>query len=282
MTIKKNEYITVLDTETTGLNFKSDRIIQLSAYKIKKDILREFEVGVSKENELGKTFNEYILPTGTDWKMNPEAEKIHGITLDFLRQHGREFGIVAKEFLDFLGPDTDLAGYNSNKFDLRFLSTEFERAGLKFEIGNRKCYDMLAMEHIIHPTNLGAVFTRYTGFTMDELGLVPHNSEMDVLATTEILARMLGSYKFEEFDNWSCNNIASSDGTIAWTIPGKKLIFMSGKYRNQDVFMVWKHEPSYLNFWGANIGNAESKKVITDYIRICVESNKNNTAIKTK
>lgn len=269
---KKNEYLTVLDIETTGLNFKSDRIIQLSALKIKKSDIIYFKINSSGEHELGKTFNEYILPSGTDWKMNPDAEKIHGITLDFLKKHGREFSIVAREFLEFLGPDTDLAGYNSNKFDLRFLAIEYERAGLKFELGNRKCYDMLAMEYIIHPTNLGAVFTRYTGFTMDELGLIPHNSSMDVLATTEILTRMLGSYKFEEFDNWTCNNIASPDGSIAWT-PEKKLIFMNGKYRNQEVFSVWRRDPGYLNFWGSNIGNAESKKVITEYIRTYIESN---------
>ena len=103
----------IFDTETTGLDNKLDRVIEIG--------------GVELENHFptGRTLHIFINPG--DRKVHPDALAVHGITDEFL-QDKRPFAEVAQEIVDFFG-DARWVAHNAN-FDMGFINAEFDRVGL--------------------------------------------------------------------------------------------------------------------------------------------------------
>jgi DNA polymerase-3 subunit epsilon len=102
----------VIDTETTGLDFTEDRVIEIGCVEVVDYI------------PTGETFHAYINPT---IKISKEAERIHGLTYDFLKRKPT-FGRVVTRFLDFIGDDP-LVAHNAD-FDISMLNAELARVEL--------------------------------------------------------------------------------------------------------------------------------------------------------
>jgi len=127
------------DVETTGLNVLKDRILQIGIIKYSKN--------VEEPEELKLLINPGI-------PISNESIKIHGITPADVANKPT-FRQVAKQLYEFIG-DADLAGYNSNRFDIPMLMEEFYRAGFDFEIEHRKLIDVQRLFYKMEPRTLKA------------------------------------------------------------------------------------------------------------------------------
>jgi DNA polymerase-3 subunit epsilon len=133
-------------------------------------------------------------PVERNWLLNPgipipaESTAVHGITAEDVKgQPG--FIDVAREIFDFIG-DADLAGYNSNRFDIPVLMEEFARAGIDFEIDNRRTVDVQRIFYKMEPRTLSAAYKFYCGKSMENA----HDALGDVRATIEVLDGQLDMY----------------------------------------------------------------------------------------
>ena len=125
--------VVVFDTETTGCS-RYDEICQIAAV--------EYVNGVQT-----RTFNTYICPS---CEMNPWAEGVHGLSLDFLAKHGLAPEEAMRQFFEFLGSDVLLVAHN-NKFDMRMLDQECEKFGLCFAPDGIETCDTLALARHLRP-----------------------------------------------------------------------------------------------------------------------------------
>ena len=124
MNIKLKNPLCVFDLETTGLQITKDRIVQIAILKIHPD---------SSQEELNLIVN-------PEMNIPQEVIDIHGITNESALE-APTFKEVAQEVKDFIG-DSDLAGFNSNKFDIPVLAEEFLRVGLEFDLTHRSFIDV--------------------------------------------------------------------------------------------------------------------------------------------
>ena len=165
--------IAFFDLETTGINIGSDRIIDISILKI--DI---------QNNRTLKS-----------WRVNPgipipeATTKIHGIT-DEMVKDCPDFKKVAPDIAVFLD-QCDLAGYNSNKFDVPLLVEEFLRVDIDFDMRNRRLIDVQNIFHIMEPRNLAAAYKFYCG----KEHVNAHYATADVEATLQVFCYQLVRYK---------------------------------------------------------------------------------------
>ena len=114
-----------LDIEATGLNVLRDRIIQIGIIKYPKD---------------GGEARELSLLINPGIPISPEAMQVHGIQPKDVAKKPT-FAQVADKILEFIG-NADLAGYNSNRFDIPMLMEEFDRVGIQFDVQKRRLLDM--------------------------------------------------------------------------------------------------------------------------------------------
>lgn len=128
-----NGRVVVFDTETTGC-FRHDEICQIAAV--------EYIGGVR-----ARTFSVYVCPT---CEMNPWAEAVHGLSLDFLSEHGIAPEEAMRQFFEFLGSDVMLVAHN-NRFDMRMLRQECAKFELSFAPEGLETCDTLALARHMRP-----------------------------------------------------------------------------------------------------------------------------------
>lgn len=247
--------IALLDVETTGLSAQYDWVIQLSAVKFDRDTFKS----------MGE-FNRYIKPAGK-WEIHPDAEATHGITKEFIETNGESMKIVGQDFLDFI-EGCDIMGYNSNNFDILRIFKDFSYSGLNFPVEGIKFYDVLAMERKIHPMNLGSVFERYMGCTMEQYGLKAHDSLSDVKATLKVFESQMEFLDYETIDTWPENELFTPDGTVRnASKPDEPMIivFNQGKYRDRDVYEVMKEDVGYMKWAAKNLFSSYTLKLVRNY-----------------
>ena len=187
------------DIESTGLNIPCDSIVELSFVKIFPD----------NEQRI-KTWRvcPWDYENGCQRPMNPAAEAVNGISDADVRDE-KKFYEIADEVIDWLG-DSDLAGYNSAKFDLPMLAEELERVRkykrpeLDIDLHSRKMVDVQVIFHKMEPRNLKAAYRFYVGGDFENA----HAAEADTLATVEVLKGQLDKYGEEQIHNdveWLAN-----------------------------------------------------------------------------
>ena len=164
----------IFDTETTGLDSKLDRVIEIG--------------GVELENHFptGRFLHIYINPG--DRKVHPDALAVHGITDEFL-QDKRSFAEVAQEIVDFFG-DGRWVAHNAN-FDMGFINAEFERIGLP-PVAPDRVTDTLALarrKHPMGPNSLDALCRRYG---IDNSRRTHHGALLDSELLAEVYIEMIG------------------------------------------------------------------------------------------
>lgn len=173
------------DIESTGLNIPNDSIIELSFVKVFPDEKEEVKTWKIKPWDYEKQCQRPI---------DPSASKVNGITDDMLVDCPT-FYEVADEVADWL-KDSDLAGFNSTKFDLPMLAEEFERvelAGKKLNVDlhSPKMVDVQNIYHTMEPRNLKAAYRFYCGGEDFDNA---HTAEADTLATYAVLKGQLDKY----------------------------------------------------------------------------------------
>ena len=162
------------DIESTGLNVLKDRIIQLAVLKYPKDGSDPIE------------YNRLINP---GIPISEEAMAVHGITPDMLRNKPT-FQQISQEIFDFLN-DADLAGYNSNRFDVPLLLEEFARVGIEFDLSKRRTIDVQRIFYKMEPRTLRAALKFYSNKEL----LDAHDALADVKATADVLFGQLKMYE---------------------------------------------------------------------------------------
>jgi DNA polymerase III subunit epsilon len=161
--------IVFFDLETTGVNTASDRIVQIGAVKIMPDGSREEK-------------NVLINPT---IPIPASASAIHGISNEAV-QGAPVFRQIAKSFAQWLS-GCDLAGYNSDNFDVPMLVEEFARAGIDFPEEGTRLIDVLKIERNVNSHRLEESYKRYTGQSLDGA----HDALSDIRATVTIFEKQL-------------------------------------------------------------------------------------------
>ena len=236
--------IAFFDLETTGVNVASDRIVEISILK--------------------------AMPDGTEqiktMRINPgiliplESSLIHGIYDEDVSREPtfKQAGEELARFLD----DCDLAGYNSNKFDIPVLMEEFLRAGIDFDIENRHFVDVQNIFHQMEQRTLRAAYQFYCGKVIENA----HSAEADIKATYEVLLAQIGKYENQDWEDkkgviskpvqnniealhkfTNLNKPVDFAARMVYNDEGVELINF-GKHKGRSVEDVFQSEPSYYNW----------------------------------
>ena len=249
-----NKYIVCFDCETTGLNPKEEFIIQLAASKLIKETMEVVEEKLW-----------YIKPS-RQYSISPVALQKHGISKEYIEEHGVYFNEVAKEFLPML-QDADILTYNGNAFDIKFLYQECLRWGIELDLDNKIFYDSYAMECKFHPRDLEHVYNAYTGNILEGA----HNAMNDIRATIEVFKKQREVYDldYDKLDKMPENQMYSPDGTIRrCEVCGvEKILFNIGKYKDIDFKEVWKNDKSYIDWFLNNVASKYTINILNNYIK---------------
>ncbi len=246
MELKLNRPICFFDLETTGINIANDRIVEIS-------ILKVFPNG-NKES--------------ITWRVNPEMEipaeviAIHGITNEMVADEPTFKELAPKVYE--LVKDSDLGGYNSNRFDIPILAEELIRAEIDFDLKKNRSVDIQTIFHKKEKRTLEAAYSFYCDKNLTNA----HSAEADTLATYEVLKAQLDRYEDLENDIPFLSSFSSHKkfadfaGFIGLDKNGKEL-FSFGKHKGVLVEDVLEKEPGYFGW----ILNADfplyTKKVLT-------------------
>jgi len=246
MNLVLNKPLAFIDLETTGINVASDRIVEISILKIMPDKSRE-----SKTMRINPT-----IPI-------PEnSSNIHGI-YDADIKDCPTFVKVAHDLAVFIG-NADLAGYNSNKFDVPLLAEEFIRADVDFDMKKRKFVDVQVIFHKMEQRTLSAAYQFYCKKEIENA----HSAEADVKATVEVLEAQLDKYPELQNNVDYLNDFSSHSksvdflGRIIYDEKGVEVINF-GKHKGKAVEEVFRIEPSYYNWMMNGDFPLYTKKIIT-------------------
>jgi len=251
--------IAFFDLETTGIKIATDRIVEICIHRINID-------GSTKTKTL-RINPEVPIP--------PEVIAIHGITDEDVKD-APKFREVAHDLAHFL-ENCDLAGFNSNHFDIPLLVEEFLRAGIDFELKGRRFVDIQNIFHKMEPRNLYAAYKFYC----DKELVNAHSAEADTIATFEILKAQLDRYSETAFKDKKGNitipvvndvkslsefSHASKSADLVGQIifnDKNEEIFNFGKHKGKLVAEVFKNEPSYYDWIMKSEFALSTKKVVT-------------------
>jgi DNA polymerase III subunit epsilon len=219
-----------IDLETTGVNLGSDRIVEIAIVKILTDGSRSVK---------RKLINP-LMPI-------PKASsEVHGIT-DEMVKDAPTFKAAAQELKQMLD-GCDIAGYNSNRFDIPLLMEEFLRADIEFEMKGRRLVDVQNIFHKMEQRTLSAAYKFYCNKNLEGA----HGAEVDASATHEILEAQVLRYP----------NLGNSVDTIIKAIGEEVIVdfarrfvmengtevFNFGKHKGRAVSDVLKAEPQYYDW----------------------------------
>ena len=246
MKLKLLRPLCFFDLETTGVNVTHDRIVEIAILKLYPD--------GTKENKV--------------WRVNPEcpipaqASAVHGIyNADVTNEPN--FKALSKTIHSFI-KNSDLAGYNSDRFDIPLLAEEMLRADIDFNMADFKTVDVQTIFHKMEQRNLTAALKFYCN---EEL-IDAHSAMADTKATHDVLMAQLDRYEELEanvdFLNVFTTRNKSADfaGFIVFNKDGQEC-FSFGKHRGKSVESILEQEPGYFGW----LLNADfpmyTKKVLT-------------------
>jgi DNA polymerase-3 subunit epsilon len=231
--------IVFFDLETTGLDLSKDRAVSIATLKIDLE-------GKTEEKKI--LINpEMAIPTG--------ASDIHGIT-DEMVADAPTFKQISKSLFTYF-EGCDVAGYNSDYYDVPLLMKEFSRCGIDFPTWELNLVDVLKFEKLLNPNNLGEVYNRYTGKVLEGA----HDALNDIRATFEILMCQLEKHGKNDLTPQEIDLMCQGE---------RKRFDVSGKtYLNANGEVCWSigknaHNPvtkdtAYLN-WVLNSDFPEETK----------------------
>jgi DNA polymerase III subunit epsilon len=219
-----------IDLETTGINLATDRIVEIAIVKILPD---------GKRTIKRKLINpQMAIPKA--------ATDVHGIT-DEMVKDAPNFKDAAHELKQMLD-GCDIAGYNSNRFDIPMLIEEFLKADVDFDMKGRMLLDVQNIFHKMEQRTLGAAYKFYCNKALDGA----HSAEVDATATHEILEAQLERYP--ELGT-TVESVIKTIGEEAIVDFARRFVFENGvevfnfgKYKGRPVAEVLKAEPQYYDW----------------------------------
>ena len=231
MELQLRNPIVFFDLETTGINVASDRIVEISWLKIMPS---------GEESD----FTQLVNPT---IPIDPKAIAIHGITDEDVKDKPTFKDIGRSLAKDLEG--CDLAGYNSNRFDIPLLAEEFLRADIDFDMSKRKFVDVQVIFHKMEQRTLIAALKFYCQKDLEDA----HSAQADTLATYEILKAQLDRYDDLENDVDFLSGFSTQSrnvdfaGRIIFNDKDEE-VFNFGKYKGEPVEEVLKKDPGYFGW----------------------------------
>lgn len=268
-TLKKP--IVFFDIESTGLNVIRDRIVQIALIK--------YSPNIEDPEELEMLINPGI-------PISKEAMEVHGITPADVANKPT-FLQVAHKLEAFIG-QSDLAGYNSNRFDIPMLMEEFARAGIDFEIDHRNTIDVQRIFYKMEPRTLKAALKYYCGTELTDA----HDALSDVRATVDVLAGQLERYRDVDYvdgdgftfetpikNDMDALNEFTNDLNIVDVTQrlkyddGKKIVFNFGKYMGQEVGKTLYKDRQYLNWILEKEFTHQVKKIVKQEVKAYAKQN---------
>ncbi|WP_044172166.1 3'-5' exonuclease [Flectobacillus major] len=247
------------DLETTGVNVIKDRIVEIS---------------IAKANIDGSV-------TIKTRRVNPgipiplESSLVHGIYDEDIKDEPT-FKQIAKSMAQFL-EGCDLAGFNSNRFDVPILVEEFLRNDVEFDVKNRRLIDAQRIFHMMEPRNLSAAYRFYCNKELIDA----HSAEADTIATLEILNAQIKKYagvvikneKGEDFEPIKNDMDALHELTASKLVDfAQRIVFNRegievinfGKHAGKPVLQVLKDEPSYYDWIMKGDFPLDTKRKLTE------------------
>lgn len=243
MTLNLDRDIVFFDVETTGLNVIRDRIVQLAMIKLRKD---------------GQPPEEFSTLINPGIPISEEAMAVHGITPKDLANKPT-FRQLAQKIWDFIG-NADLAGYNSNRFDVPMLMEEFARVEMEFDVSKRRLLDVQRIFYKMEPRTLKAAYRLYCQKELTDA----HDALADVKATVDVFYGQLAMYEGKDLLDEDGNIIPAPikndiqslheftndlnflDATQKLKVQNDgTVVFNFGKYAGQPVLEVLKKERNY-------------------------------------
>lgn len=229
MELKLTKPIIFFDLETTGTNITRDRIVEISIIKVNPD---------GTETEKTRRLNPGIpIPA--------EATAIHHITDEDVKDCPT-FRQIAKSLLDIFD-NCDIAGFNSNKFDVPMLIEEFARAGEVFSIAERRFVDVQNIFHKMEQRTLAAAYRFYCGKELTDA----HSATADTRATYEVLKSQLDRYDTLQNDVAALAEFSRQGRNL--DLAGRIVlndkdvpVFNFGKHKGVPVEEVLHKEPAFF------------------------------------
>ena len=256
MQLNLTKPICFFDLETTGISITKDRIVEISILE--------------------------VYPNGTEesktWLVNPEmpipAEvvAIHGITNEKVANEPT-FNQLAKEIYNIV-KDSDLGGFNSNRFDIPLLAEEMLRADVDFDMKKRVAVDVQTIFHKMEQRTLSAAYKFYCDKNLDDA----HSAEADTNATYQVLKSQLE--KYDELENnikfladfSTRKKFADFAGFIVFNKEGEEC-FSFGKHKSKRVVDILEQEPGYFG-WLLNADFPLYTKKVLEAIKLRGFNNK--------
>ncbi|MBN1894876.1 3'-5' exonuclease [bacterium] len=244
--LRLNRPVVFLDLETTGLDTRNDRIVQIALIRVNTD----------------RTIVSWSGLVDPGMPIPPEATAVHGIH-DGMVKGKPVFGDIAGEILDFIR-DSDLAGFNIARFDLPMLQSELSRCGKSFTLQNTSVLDAQVIFHKMEPRNLEAAYRFYCNKHLEKA----HDAAVDVRATLEIFNSQLSRYSalpqdvpsLHAFCNETPENFVTPDRRFYWR--NGEAVIAFGKYRSKPLKWILKIDPDYLQWMRHGEFSDETKAMI--------------------
>jgi DNA polymerase-3 subunit epsilon len=224
--------LAIFDLEATGLNITKERIVQIAILKINPD---------GSEEKFESLVNPQI-------HISDEVTKIHGIKNEDVA-NAPTFKEIAEKIVAFI-ENADLAGYNSNKFDIPLLAEELLRAGNNFDISTKKFVDVQNIFHKMEQRTLVAALKFYCN---QELANA-HDAMSDTTATWEVLKAQLNRYpelegNIDFLSKFTKNgNTIDFAGRLAYNDKNEP-IYNFGKHKSKTIKEVNEIEPGYYSWF---------------------------------
>lgn len=222
--------LAVIDLETTGTNVATDRIIEIAIIKVFPD--------KSTQSKVKRIHPGIPIP--------PSSTAIHGISDEDIKDCPT-FKQAANELRQFM-ENCDIAGYNSNRFDIPLLVEEFLRTGLELDVKDRKFVDVQKIFHLMEKRTLSAAYKFYCDKSLENA----HSAEADALATYEILEAQLLRYEQLQAEVEHLAEFTKEDEYVDFArrmvMQNGAEVFNFGKYKGRAVKDVLKIEPQYYDW----------------------------------
>ncbi len=232
MNLNLKNPIVFFDLETTGTNINSDRIVEICYLKVYPNGMEETKT----------------------MRINPEmhipesATAVHGIHDEDVANCPKFKEVAASIAHDIEG--CDLAGFNSNRFDIPVLAEEFLRAGVDINMSKRKFIDVQVIYHKLEQRTLSAAYKFYCDKNLEDA----HTAEADTRATYEVLKAQLDRYPDELQNDMaflseysSFNRNVDFAGRMVYDDNGVE-VFNFGKYKGMPVADILRKDPGYYSW----------------------------------
>lgn len=264
--------IVFFDIEATGLNVVKDRIVQIALIKF------------SQNNPEGEELEMMINPGAV--LISEEAYNVHGISAEMVSKKPT-FDQVADQLWDFIG-NADLAGYNSDRFDIPMLMEEFARCGKELDLDSRKTIDVQKIFYKMEPRTLRAAYRLYCDKNIENA----HDALADVRATVDVLKGQLTRYDNVDWidgDGFShpapikndmnalaafTNDSQTVDVTRRLKLNQKgEIVFNFGKYAGKNAAEILTRDKQYYNWILEKDFSAQVKQIVKKIVKDHAQNN---------